>query len=59
VAGTRWRSSRRHCSSSKEWITIAWALEGAALAWLFVKIPHRGLYWSAVALRPSSSCGWR
>jgi uncharacterized membrane protein len=34
----------------KEWITIAWALEGAALAWLFVKIQHRGLYWSAVAL---------
>jgi hypothetical protein len=34
----------------KEWITIAWALEGAALAWLFVKIPHRGLFWSSVAL---------
>jgi uncharacterized membrane protein len=34
----------------KEWITIAWVLEGAALAWLYVKIPHRGLYWWAVAL---------
>jgi hypothetical protein len=34
----------------KEWITIAWALEGAALAWLYVRIPHRGLYWSAVVL---------
>jgi uncharacterized membrane protein len=32
---------------SKEWITIAWALEGAALAWLFRRIPHRGLLvWS-------------
>jgi uncharacterized membrane protein len=27
----------------KEWITIAWALEGAALMWLFTRIPHRGL----------------
>jgi uncharacterized membrane protein len=34
----------------KEWITIAWALEGAALAWLYVRVPHRGLYWSAVVL---------
>jgi hypothetical protein len=27
----------------KEWITISWALEGAALIWLFGRIPHRGL----------------
>ncbi|HEX9163298.1 MAG TPA: DUF2339 domain-containing protein [Thermoanaerobaculia bacterium] len=27
----------------KQWITIAWALEGAALVWLFTRIPHRGL----------------
>jgi hypothetical protein len=27
----------------KEWITIGWALEAAALAWLYCKIPHRGL----------------
>jgi uncharacterized membrane protein len=27
----------------KEWITIGWALEGAALAWLYGKIPHQGL----------------
>lgn len=27
----------------KQWITIGWALEGAALAWLFTRIPHRGL----------------
>lgn len=31
-----------------EWITIAWALEAAALAWLFRRIPHKGLLaWSA------------
>jgi uncharacterized membrane protein len=28
----------------KEWITIGWALEGAALAWLCGRIPHRGLF---------------
>jgi uncharacterized membrane protein len=27
----------------KEWITVGWALEGAALAWLYTRIPHRGL----------------
>jgi uncharacterized membrane protein len=32
----------------KEWITIGWALEAAALAWLFTRIPHRGiLVWCA------------
>ena len=31
----------------KEWITVAWAIEAAALAWLFTRIPHRGiLAWS-------------
>jgi uncharacterized membrane protein len=34
----------------QQWITIGWALEGAALAWLFLRIPHRGLLYSAVAL---------
>jgi hypothetical protein len=34
----------------KEWVTIGWALEGAALAWLFRRIPHRGLLWSAIGL---------
>ncbi len=34
----------------KAWLTVAWALEGAALAWLFRRIPHRGLFWWAVAL---------
>jgi uncharacterized membrane protein len=27
----------------KEWITLAWALEAAALAWLYTRVPHRGL----------------
>jgi uncharacterized membrane protein len=34
----------------KQWITIAWALEGAALAWLYRRIPHRGLFWWALGL---------
>ncbi len=30
----------------RQWITIGWALEGAALAWLFGRIRHSGLlYW--------------
>lgn len=37
---------------SDEWIPIAWALEAAALAWLYTRVPHRGLQaWSfALAL---------
>jgi uncharacterized membrane protein len=34
----------------KQWITIAWALEGAALVWLYRRIPHRGLLAWASAL---------
>jgi uncharacterized membrane protein len=34
----------------RQWITIGWALEGAALAWLYGRIPHRGLLYAAVAL---------
>ncbi|HUP50103.1 MAG TPA: DUF2339 domain-containing protein [Thermoanaerobaculia bacterium] len=34
----------------KQWITIGWALEGAALVWLFTRIPHRGLLVWAGAL---------
>ncbi|MDQ2673972.1 MAG: DUF2339 domain-containing protein, partial [Chloroflexota bacterium] len=33
-----------------QWITIGWTLEGAALAWLYTRIPHRGLLYFAVAL---------
>ena len=34
----------------KEWITIGWALEGAALAWLYGRIPHRGLFYASGGL---------
>ncbi len=27
----------------KQWITLAWALEGAGLCWLFHRVPHPGL----------------
>jgi uncharacterized membrane protein len=27
----------------RQWITLGWALEGAALLWLFQRVPHRGL----------------
>lgn len=35
----------------QQWITIGWALEGAALAWLYRRVPHRGLlYWTLALL---------
>jgi uncharacterized membrane protein len=34
----------------EQWWTIGWALEGAALAWLYGRIPHRGLLYASVAL---------
>src|SRR6185295_2718012 len=34
----------------RQWITIGWALEGAALAWLLRRIRHRGLLACSVAL---------
>jgi uncharacterized membrane protein len=33
-----------------EWVTIGWALEGAALCWLLRRVPHRGLGIAGVAL---------
>ena len=33
-----------------QWITIGWALEAAALSWLYTRIPHRGLLYFGVAL---------
>ncbi|HEX5791383.1 MAG TPA: DUF2339 domain-containing protein [Luteolibacter sp.] len=35
---------------SRQWITVSWALEGAALIWLLRKVPHSGLKWTALAL---------
>jgi hypothetical protein len=34
----------------RQWITIAWALEGAALCWLFHRVPHPGLRLTGTAL---------
>jgi hypothetical protein len=34
----------------RQWITVGWALEGAALCWLFRRIPHSGLRLASVAL---------
>ena len=33
-----------------QWVTIGWALEGAALAWLYQRVPHRGLLAAATGL---------
>jgi uncharacterized membrane protein len=33
-----------------QWITIGWALEGAALAWLYGRVPHRGVLLACAAL---------
>lgn len=35
---------------SREWLTVAWALEGAALLWLFLRLPHPGLRFAGLAL---------
>ncbi|MSU60821.1 MAG: DUF2339 domain-containing protein [Pedosphaera sp.] len=35
---------------SRQWITISWAVEGAALCWLFHRVPHPGLRLTAVGL---------
>jgi uncharacterized membrane protein len=34
----------------KQWITLGWALEGAALLWLLHRVPHNGLKYVGVAL---------
>ena len=34
----------------QQWITIGWALEGAAVAWLYTRIRHRGLLLASVGL---------
>ncbi len=34
----------------RQWITIGWALEGAALLWLFHRVPHPGLRLAGVGL---------
>jgi LPXTG-motif cell wall-anchored protein len=34
----------------RQWITVSWALEGAALCWLFRRVPHPGLRWTGAGL---------
>lgn len=34
----------------RQWITLGWALEGAALIWLFNRVPHHGLRLVGVGL---------
>ena len=34
----------------RQWITVAWALEGAALCWFFHRVPHPGLRVAGVGL---------
>jgi len=34
----------------RQWITVGWALEGAALCWLFHRVPHPGLRLLGVGL---------
>ncbi len=34
----------------RQWLTIGWAMEGAALVWLFRRVPHKGLYYTGAAL---------
>ncbi|MBL9178377.1 MAG: DUF2339 domain-containing protein [Verrucomicrobiaceae bacterium] len=38
----------------KQWITIGWALEGAALCWLFRRVPHIGLQRTGAVLLVAS-----
>lgn len=35
---------------SHQWITLGWALEGAALLWLFHRVPHPGLRLTGIGL---------
>jgi hypothetical protein len=34
----------------RQWITLGWALEGAALCWLFRRVPHPGLRLTGIVL---------
>ena len=34
----------------RQWITIGWAVEAGALAWLYTRVPHRGLLQAGAAL---------
>jgi uncharacterized membrane protein len=38
----------------RQWLTVAWALEGAALIWLFRHVPHKGLVLTGLGLLATS-----
>jgi uncharacterized membrane protein len=40
---------------SKQWITVAWALEAASLAWLYLRVPHRGLLATSALLSAATA----
>ena len=40
---------------SKQWITVAWALEAAALAWLYLRVAHNGLFVASALLALSTA----
>ena len=42
-----------------QWITIGWALEGAALSWLYRRVPHRACCIPPAPCSPWCSCGLR
>ena len=35
---------------TRQWLTLSWALEGAALIWLYTRVPQRGLVWVGLTL---------
>ena len=35
---------------TNQWVTISWALEAAALAWLYRRVPHKGLFYAVGVL---------
>ena len=39
---------------SKQWITVAWGLEAAALAWLYLRVAHKGLLVASALLSLST-----
>ena len=39
---------------SKQWITVAWGLEAAALAWLYLRVVHQGLLVASALLALST-----
>ena len=43
----------------RQWITVGWALEGAALCWFFHRVPHPGLRIAGAGLLVSRSRGSR